>query len=104
MPAEKELECEHIISKMRLNMREFATVMDVARVGLRQGEELCKANVELEVLRAEVARLRGEKQAYLQMQEVVMIQTGQLAEMADAKRDLEDRLLEGNMRRVSLGE
>ena len=101
MPAEKELECEHIMSKMRLNMREFANVMDVARIGLRQGEELCKANAELESLRAEVLKLRGEKQAYSQMQEVVMIQTAQLAEMAEAKRELEDRLLEGNMRRVS---
>jgi hypothetical protein len=39
MPSEKELQAEEIMAVIKNKMRELNAIMDVARLGLRQGDE-----------------------------------------------------------------
>eukprot|EP00281_Chroomonas_sp_CCMP1168_P013863 CAMPEP_0206218442 /NCGR_PEP_ID=MMETSP0047_2-20121206/3802_1 /ASSEMBLY_ACC=CAM_ASM_000192 /TAXON_ID=195065 /ORGANISM="Chroomonas mesostigmatica_cf, Strain CCMP1168" /LENGTH=186 /DNA_ID=CAMNT_0053640947 /DNA_START=43 /DNA_END=603 /DNA_ORIENTATION=- len=89
---------------MRDKMREFATLLDSARLGMRQGEEVVRLHDENEHLKSEVHKLRQEKNEWVNMEEIVQIQSKKLVEMVDGKREVENLLLSSNMRRCEIEE
>lgn len=65
---------------------------------------LLRLHDENEHLKSELHQLRQDKKSWRDMQEIVAIQSKQMVEMVDSRREVENLLLTSNMKRVTIEE